>query len=161
MFGGIGARIQGMDEAVRQSMAERAMAARMKQIENIRSDLSQRMGAQTPDYNSVGAAIADRMGGSADDYLAALKSRARGADAKREALYGQAAAASKANAAVRLNDLLSGTDVGSRAAQVGVYGAIGGGGIAGLTAAGQGMLALIDYIQQGTEAQAEREKPLG
>jgi hypothetical protein len=160
MFGGLGAKIQGMDEAVRQSMAERAMAARAKQIASVRDDLAARMGGGSPDLSSVSAAIADRLGGGADDYMAALKSKARGADVKRQALYGQAAAAENPNLAVRLNDLLSGTDAMSRAGQVATYGAIGGGAVAGLTAAGQGLMALMDYLQQGQQTADERNNEL-
>lgn len=160
MLGGIGAKIAGLDESVRRSMAERAYQARAQQIDAVRTDLRQRMQAQSPDYGSVGAAIADRLGGEADDYLKALKSRASGAQGKREALYQQAAVAEKPGVQVRLNDLLSGTDVASRATQAGVYGAIGGGSVAGLTAAGQGLMALMGYLQQGQEVQAEREQPL-
>jgi len=160
MYGGIGAKIQGMDEAVRQSMAERAMAARMQQVQAVRDDLSQRMSAANPDLNSVAAAIADRMEGQPDDYMSVLKSRARGAQAKRDALYGQAAAQTAPNLQVRLNDMLSGTDAMSRAGQVATYGAIGGGTVAGLTAAGQGLMALMDYRQQGQQAELERDQEL-
>ena len=160
MYGGIGAKIQGMDEAVRQSMAERAMAARKQQVQAVRDDLSQRMSAANPDLNSVAAAIADRMEGQPDDYMSVLKSRARGAQAKRDALYGQAAAQTAPNLQVRLNDMLSGTDAMSRAGQVATYGAIGGGTVAGLTAAGQGLIALMDYMQQTQVAAAERDNEL-
>lgn len=160
MLGELGAKIAGLDEAVRRSMAERAYAARAEQVKAVRTDLAQRMQGQAPDYGSVGAAIADRLGGNADEYLKTLKSRASGAQGKRDALYQQAAVAQKPGLPVRLNDLLAGTDAGSRAAQVGVYGAIGGGTVAGLTAAGQGLVQLMSYLQQGQETEAEREQPL-
>lgn len=160
MFGGLGAKIQGMDEAVRQSWAERAMAERAKQIASVRDDLAARMGSSNPDLLSVSAAIADRLGGSEDAYVAALKSKARGADAKRQALYGQAAAAESPNLAVRLNDMLSSTDAMSRAGQVATYGAIAGGTTAGLTAAGQGLMALMAYLQKGQQTAEERNNEL-
>lgn len=159
MLGGIGAKIAGLDESVRRSMAERAYQARTQQIDAVRTDLRQRMQGQSPDVGSVGAAIADRLGGSADDYLKALKSRAAGAQGKREALYQQAAVAERPGVQVRLNDLLSGTDLASRSTQAGVYGAIGGGAVAGLTAAGQGLMALMDYLQQGNQVAADRDDP--
>lgn len=160
MFGGIGAKIQKMDEAVRQSMAERAMAARATQIASVRKDLAGRMGGANADPASVSAAIADRLGGGAGDYMGVLQSRARGAEGKRQALYGQAAAAQDPNLVVRFNDMLSGTDAMSRAGQVATYGAIGGGTVAGLTAAGQGLMALMEYLQQGQESESERQAPL-
>ena len=160
MFGGIGAKIQGLDERVRQSMAERAMAARSQQLQAVRDDLAGRMGGKNPDIASVSAAIADRMGGAPDDYIKVLQSRARGAQSNRDALYQRAAAAERAGLGVRLNDMLSGTDAMSRAGQVATYGAIGGGTVAGLTAAGQGLMALMEYLQQGQQSEQEREEPL-
>ena len=160
MLRDIGAKIQGMDEAVRQSMAERAMAARMKQVQAVRDDLSQRMSATSPDLGSVAAAIADRMDGRPDDYMSTLKSRARGAQAKRDVLYGQAAAQTAPNLQVRLNDMLSGTDAMSRAGQVATYGAIGGGTAAGLTAAGQGLMALMAHLQEGQQTSEKRNNEL-
>ena len=160
MFGGIGAKIQGLDERVRQSMAERAMDARSRQLQAIRDDLSGRMGGQSPDIASVSAAIADRLEGVPEDYIKVLQSRARGAQSGRDALYRQAAAAETPGLGVRFNDMLSGTDAMSRAGQVATYGAIGGGVVAGLTAAGQGVAQLTAYLQQGQQAEAERQAPL-
>ena len=48
----------------------------------------------------------------------------------------------------------------SQAARLGLYGAIGTGSVMGLTAAGQGVAALTQYMQSGLEQQAEREAPL-
>jgi hypothetical protein len=56
--------------------------------------------------------------------------------------------------------MLSGTDAMSRAGQVATYGAIGGGTVAGLTAAGQGLVALMGYLQQGQQVEDERQAPL-
>lgn len=141
-------------------MAERAYAARAQQMKAVRTDLQQRMQGQAPDFGSVGASIASRLGGEPDDYLKALKSKAAGAQGKRDALYQQAAAAEAPGFGVRLNNLLADDSLEGRATQVGVYGAVGGGAIAGLTAAGQGLMALMSYLQQGQEVEAEREQPL-
>ena len=61
----------------------------------------------------------------------------------------------------RLSGVLAEDSRRGDASRIGVaVGAVGGSAL-GLTAAGQGLVALMDYIQQGTEAQSEREKPLG
>ena len=54
---------------------------------------------------------------------------------------------------LRLNQALA----ESRGARAGLYGAIGAGSAMGLTAAGQGVVALMDYMQSGME-QAERRE---
>ena len=54
---------------------------------------------------------------------------------------------------LRLNQALA----ESRGARAGLYGAIGAGSAMGLTAAGQGVVALMDYMQRGME-QAERRE---
>jgi len=160
MLGGLGTKVMDMDAAVRQAMAERAYGARQQQLAGVRDDLRSRMGTAAPNYDGVGASLAERLGGSPEEYLKALKSRAAGSDGRREGLYQQAAAASDPGLLVRLSSALAGEDVGSRAVQAGVYGAAGGGVTLGLTAAGQGLMALMEYLQQGGESQQERQAPL-
>ena len=46
-------------------------------------------------------------------------------------------------------------------ARVGVVSAATGGSVMGLTAAGQGLMALMEYIQNGTQQQEQRESALG
>jgi hypothetical protein len=168
MAGGMGqwmeqarSQVAGLDGRVRQTLAERAYAARQQQLAAISGDLRARMGAAQPDLGSVGAAVAERLGGMPEDYRKILASRARGAEAGREGLYQRAAAASAPGPAVRLQELLAREDGAGRATQLGVYGALGGGTTLGLTAAGQGLLALMGYLQQGQEAESERQAPLG
>jgi hypothetical protein len=160
MFGGIGAKVASWDEALRRAGAERAMDARSKQIAAVREDLQSRMNAQSPDYGGVGAALAERLGGAPEDYLKQLKRRGAAGEQERAGLYQQAGAAQGASPAVRLNDLLSREDWKGRTTQAGVYGGAVAGGAAGLTAAGQGLMALMEYLQQGAEVQQEREQPL-
>jgi len=45
-------------------------------------------------------------------------------------------------------------------ARVGVVSAATGGSVMGLTAAGQGLMALMEYIQSGTQQQEQRERAL-
>jgi len=159
-FNKAGAQVMGLDERVRQAMAERADVGRQDQMASIVKDLQERMGSQSPDLQGVGASIAERLGGAPEDYSKLLASQARGADAKRAGLYQEAAAASDPSMGVRINRLLSQDDMAGRATQAGVYGAIGGGATLGLTAAGQGLMALMGYLQQGNEVEQDRERPL-
>ena len=46
------------------------------------------------------------------------------------------------------------------AARIGVVTAATGGTVMGLTAAGQGLMALTQYLQQGMQSEQEREQPL-
>jgi hypothetical protein len=54
---------------------------------------------------------------------------------------------------LRLNQALA----ESRGARVGLYGAVGAGSAMGLTAAGQGVVALMEYMQSGMEQAEQRE----
>ena len=54
---------------------------------------------------------------------------------------------------LRLNQALA----GSRGARAGLYGAVGAGSAMGLTAAGQGVVALMEYMQSGMEQAEQRE----
>jgi len=54
---------------------------------------------------------------------------------------------------LRLNQALA----ESRGARAGLYGAVGAGSAMGLTAAGQGVVALMDYMQSGMEQAEQRE----
>jgi len=54
---------------------------------------------------------------------------------------------------LRLNQALA----KSRSARAGLYGAVGAGSAMGLTAAGQGVVALMEYMQSGMEQAEQRE----
>ncbi len=54
---------------------------------------------------------------------------------------------------LRLNQALA----GSRGARAGLYGTVGAGSAMGLTAAGQGVIALMEYMQSGMEQAEQRE----
>lgn len=160
MFGKVGSKIQGFDEWSRAQAAERAYGARRQQMGGIMDDMRSQMGATSPDVNTVAGQIASLKGGEPGDYLKTLQAKGKRGDVGREALYQEAAAASGAGPLARLNSMLSGTDAMSRAGQVGVYGGIGVGGGLGLTAAGQGLVSLMEYLQQGQSVDAQRDQVL-
>lgn len=58
------------------------------------------------------------------------------------------------------NDLISRNTTGGAAARVGVYGGATAGTAMGLTAAGQGLMALMEYLQTGDQVAEQREQPL-
>lgn len=125
-------------------------------MKGIRENLRTRMGSDSPNVEGVAADIASRAGGVPADYVKELEGGGDG----REALYQRAASATNPGALVRLNDMLAGTSAMSRAGQVGVYGGIGAGGALGLTAAGQQLLSLMEYLQQGQATDAKRDQEL-
>lgn len=160
MIGKLSSAMQGLDERIRAQAAERAYGARQRQMSGIVNNFKEQMGAVSPDLGSVSAMAADLRGGDPADYMKVLQARGKRGDAGREDLYQQAAAASSAGPIARLNSMLAGTDAGSRAAQVGVYGGIGVGGGLGLTAAGQQLISLMQYMQQGQETNQTRDQEL-
>ena len=157
---GLGGLLAGADRAVRQQAAERAAVAQNAREYGIVSDLRSRMGAESPDVEGVEARIRSAIGGGKGEYTKALKSRARGADNTRELLYQSAAMNSRPGLVQMLNERLAGVGKMDRAVQVGTYGAIGGGVTMGLTAAGQGLMALMEYMQNGGQQEEAREYPL-
>ena len=160
MFDAMRSKMGNLDERIRNMAAERAYAARGRQMGGIVEGLQGRMGAAEPDIDSVSAEIAGRMGGGPADYAKALQMKGKRGDQGRESLYQQAAAASGAGMVAKLNSMLSGTDAMSRAGQVGVYGGIGAGGALGLTAAGQQLMSLMSYLQEGQEMDGKRDQEL-
>lgn len=158
--GGVGGVIAGADRAIRQQAAERAAVAENARQYGIVQDLRSKMGAEEPDLGGVEAKIRNYLGGDEGAYLKQLQSKARGADAVRESIYQSAAMNSRPGVVQMLNERLAGDSKMDRAVQVGTYGAIGGGITMGLTAAGQGLMALMDYIQGGEEQNEARDRPL-
>lgn len=168
MWGAIRSGVQGVDERLREQAARRADLSREAQKAAILQDLQGRMGGPGADPASVAASLSGYLGGPTGDYEKLLASRASGAERKRQLAYLSAAENSgpysygplRYGVPQQLNQLLAGTDAASRAAQVGTYGAIGGGGVLGMTAAGQGLMNLMAHLQQGMEVQEERQLPL-
>lgn len=60
----------------------------------------------------------------------------------------------------RLNYMMAGRDTGSRIGQGAVIGGAVGGVTLGMTAAGQGLMALMDYMNQGQQVASARDQEL-
>jgi|GEM_PF-5177077 len=167
MLDKIRAALIDRDIAVRENFAERARMSRQRQEQAIKSDLNDRMASYKGDSNQLrgmSAAIASNTGQGLDEVENMLRESYSAADDVglnvRNQLANEAAAASNRGALNRLQSSLAGDSVGSRFTQAGVYGAAGGGVTMGLTAAGQGVAALIQYMQSGEDQMAERQAPL-
>lgn len=162
MLGGL----RDFDEKVRGYMArqgEAQLAARQQAvIEELRSQLQSN---PTDVARKVGARYGVSQEGL-QDLEGVLLGRA-GAQSKEvfapnanQLLRETADQAAARNPLYQLQSMLAGTGAGQRAGQVAFYGGAAAGGAAGLTAAGQGLMALMEYIQQGLAAQDERQEPL-
>lgn len=157
-------------------MATRAELARERQIQDIYQGLRSKFDAQNPNLEDLARDISDRLGNnhagrnvgipkegpnSQEDILRLLQMRTGTAKRDQDALLSSAAYNTPMGPLARMQSTLARDDWQGRTAQTGLGVGIVGGSALGLTAAGQGLVALMDYIQQGTEAQSEREKPLG
>lgn len=160
MFDTMRSKMGNLDERIRNMAAERAYAARRRQMGGIVEGMRGRMGAAEPDYDSVSAEIAGLMGGGPADYARTLQMKGKRGDQGRESLYQQAAAASGAGIQAKLNSMLAGTDAMSRVGQVGVYGGIGAGGGMIMTAGAQQLILLMKYLKEGEEMDSKRDQEL-
>jgi len=82
------------------------------------------------------------------------------ANRDKEALIMSAAYNSRPNAQTAIHQTLARQDWVGRTAQTGLAVGAAGGTAAGLTAAGQGLVALMNYLQQGQETSSERNNEL-
>jgi len=71
-----------------------------------------------------------------------------------------AARAARDNPGFQMRESLAGTGIGNRAQQVAAYGGMIGGGLAALTASGQGLMHLMEYIEEGKRTQQAREQEM-
>lgn len=159
----------------REEAAIRSEAARQRQVAAIAGELRGKMEAQNPDYGSIAKSMASMLGNnsagknvgipetgenSVEDIKRLLEMKSATARRNQEDLILSAAENAPRGMVSRGYDLLSRKDWQGRAAQTAYgVGLVGGTG-AGLTAAGQGLMALTQYLQQGMQSEQEREQPL-
>jgi hypothetical protein len=163
MFG----MIASQDEKLRGYMAQQAAAREKAKREAVIADLkSQSKAAPAKAARRVGARYGVSEAGLAD--LENILRGNPGATSKEVFASGGAKQLIEETARrealqdplYNLQRMLSGTSNADRVGQVGFYGAAAGGTVAGLTAAGQGLMALMEYIQNGTEQQEARNREL-
>lgn len=159
-------RIGSLDEKIRGYMAKQADAQLAARRQAVLADLSSQAKA-TPEK------AAQRVGaryGVSEAGLSDLEGVLRGTPGARstevfsagpqQLLRETAEREAAGNPLYNLQRMLSGTSAMDRAGQAGFYGAAAGGTVAGLTAAGQGLMALMEYMQQGQQSEESREQPL-
>lgn len=162
MFGGV----RNLDERIRGYMAQQAegqLAARRQAVlDDLKSQIQsspasaakrvgERFGVSEGGLNDLERVLRGERGAVSQEVFAPNSGAMLQATADREAAR---------NPLYNLQRMLSGESATDRAGQVAFYGAAAGGGAAGLTAAGQGLIALMGYLQQGQQSEEEREKPL-
>lgn len=157
MFSRVGHWASGLDQSVRGYMGNQAAEALSRGSDRYVKEMMGRASAQNPDFDSIGRALEDRIGG---DYLKHSADLQTGDDAARQQMFENAYLSGGSKPVAGFLNMMSGTGALNRAGQVGVYSAGVGGVTLGLTAAGQGLFALMDYMQQGQQADQERNQPL-
>jgi hypothetical protein len=163
MFGGIAS----LDERIRGYMAQQADAQLAARRKAVMADISsQAKASPVKAAQRVGARYGVSEGGLSDlegmlrGQPGAASQEVFASGGAEQLLRETADREASRNPLYNLQRMLSGTGAANRAGQVGFYGAAAGGTAAGLTAAGQGLVALMDYLQQGQQTSAERDNEL-
>jgi hypothetical protein len=168
MMGRIGSAYSRADAALRQRLSEDAQAVGRRAAVTDLRDMRGRAQAGGDSLGSLSEELYEGLGkGYGMDvagYRAALEGAA-GGDVLMRSLAGQymrdkAAATAERNNLRRFLDAASQDSAGGIAIRGAGVTAAAGGTVAGLTAAGQGLLALMDYMQQTQVAAAERDNEL-
>lgn len=162
MFSGV----LSLDKRIRGYMAQQAesqlKARRQAQLDDLKSQIQsspasaakrvgERFGVSEGGLNDLERMLRGERGAVSQEVFAPNSGAMLQATADREAAR---------NPLYNLQRMLSGESATDRAGQVAFWGAAAGGGVAGLTAAGQGLMALTQYLQQGMQSEQEREQPL-
>jgi hypothetical protein len=160
-------RMNNLDEKIRGYMAQQAEAQLANRREAVKSDL---MGMAQSNPTTAAKRVAqgyrgvNKQGGGIgaieDMFRTGMQTKAYGPGDARTMLDAAAEREARQNPLYNLQRMLSGTGSAERAGQVAFYGAAAGGATAGLTAAGQGLMALMDYLQQGQQTAVERNNEL-
>jgi hypothetical protein len=160
-------RINTLDDKIRGYMAKQAETQLANRREAVKSDL---MGMAQSNPATAAKRVAQGYGGineqgggigaMEDMFRTGMQTKAYGPGDAQTVLAGAAEREASQNPLYNLQRMLSGTGSAERAGQVAFYGAAAGGATAGLTAAGQGLVALMDYLQQGQQASEERNNEL-
>ena len=163
MFGGIAS----LDDKIRGYMAEQADAQLKARREAVLTELKGRAQSNpgsAAKYVAQGyPGVVDKNGGfsALEEMLrTGLNTRTHGPGDAQTMLAQAADRGAAQNPLYNLQRMLSGTGAANRAGQVGFYGAAAGGTAAGLTAAGQGLVQLMAYLQEGQSTAAERNNEL-
>lgn len=146
-----------LDEMIQKAAARNEAAANMSRMQRIRDDIGKRSSGADPDYEGIGGTLAGLMGGDAKQHASAYGSM--GGD-DRAAYAAAAAEASRPGAVAGAHGLFARDDRYGKIARGGVIGGgVVGSGL-GLTAAGQGLVSLMQYLQEGQVTEVKRDQEL-
>lgn len=146
--------VRGVDDRVRGFWQQRAAESMARGQKAYADDLLGRATGQGADLDGVAKALSDRTRRPLSDYDLTGKSD----DELRQVFEG--AYQQKPGLLVRAESILGNTGMKARVGQAGLYTAMFGGVAGGLTAAGQGLMALTDYLSQGQEIAMKRDQEL-
>lgn len=132
-------------------------AANRARMDYIRDSLAKRSGMESPDYEGIGKTLASHMGGKPDERATAYQKLGASGQA---AYADMAARQSKPGAVAGLHGLFAKEGREGEIARAGLIGGAGVGGALGLTAAGQQLMNLMAYLQQGQETDVKRDQEL-
>jgi len=156
MLGRIGSAISGggdaVDRPVREFMGDRAQDLSDARKAQYASEYLSRYQQNAQDALDQ---MVDMLG-KGSDRVAMEGMMAAGGSQADQVLASVARARAEKDLDVRMRRALAGTSAMDRVQQIAVYGGVAG----GLTAAGQGLVALMDYMQQGQQNEADRQQPL-
>lgn len=171
--------IKDLDAKVRTHFKERSERHGDARADWLKKDLFERLDSSNPDYASVARSVHHMKGepaseqsmqvmqgmfataypgsaGTKPNQQMRLQAISEITDAAETGAYGR-----EMGPLTRLNRAMAGTETGDRLTQAGAYGLMGGGATMGLTAAGQGLIALTQMIQGSKQVEQERQQPLG
>lgn len=143
-----------LDDKFRQAAAANEAAANASRIQDIKDRLAKRTSGDAPDFEGIGAALASHMGGDPKQRARAYQNLG---PEGRVAYADIAARQSQAGIVAGTHGLFARDDLAGKVARGSVVGVSGG---LGLTAAGQGLMALMEYLQQGQQTNNSREQEL-
>lgn len=170
IFGGVGRRYDQANQALMQRLADDAISRERQVRRGDLVDMRGRFrGAKTDqDYQGIAEDLYEGLGAdygmNVADYETALKGRAAGnpliGAGVGQYMRDRAAGAAEKDWQRRFLTAASQDTAGGVAIRAGGVTAAAAGVATGLTAAGQGLFALMGYLQQGNEVEQDRERPL-
>lgn len=146
--------VTGLDDRVRGFWQQRAAQSMARGQKSYAEEMLGRATGQGADLDSVAKALSDRTRRPLSEFDLAGK----GDDELRQIFEG--AYQERPGLKTRAESILGNTGMKARIGQAGLYAAMGGGVVGGLTAAGQGLFALTEYLSQGQDTAMKRDQEL-
>ena len=149
-----------VDDRVRGFWQQRAAETMARGQKSYADEMIGRATGQGADLDGVAKALAGRTGRDLSEYQTGGQFDMTGmGDTQLRQLF-EDTYAQKPGLRVRAESILGNTGAKARVGQAGLYAAMGGGLTMGLTAAGQGLFALTQYLAQGQDSAIKRDQEL-